>query len=216
MHNIIKVLYKISSKYAPSRNLSFGIVHIFKTLQLANSYEHISRSLLCKELGLGEGSIKTLIKHLKMHEMIVTNNSGTILTQKGKHILFQLLSLIPTETLIPKSSITLAKYNYSVRLKDSANLIGFGLEQRDEAIKLGAKGATTLLFSKGKFIIPGTDYDALNSEKVIRNILIQKLQPKDNDVIIIGSDDNNEIIAELASKSAALFTIKSHNDHKNF
>ena len=110
-----------------------------------------------------------------MHEMIVTNNSGTILTQKGKYILFELLSLIPSETFIPESSITLAKYNYSVRLKDSANLIGFGLEQRDEAIKLGAKGATTLLFSKGKFIIPGTDYDALNSEKLIRKILIQKI-----------------------------------------
>lgn len=96
MHNIIKLLYKISSRYAPSRNLSFGIVHIFKTLQLANFYGHISRSLLCKELGLGEGSIKTLIKHLKMSDMILTNNSGTILTKKGENILSELVLLIPS------------------------------------------------------------------------------------------------------------------------
>lgn len=216
MHNIIKLLYKISSKYAPSRNLSFGIVHIFKTLQLANFYGHTSRSILCKELGLGEGSIKTLIKHLKMSEMIMTKNSGTVLTKKGQDILLELLLLIPSETFIPKCSITLAKFNYCVLLKDSANLIGFGLEQRDEAIKLGARGATTLLFLKGKFIIPGTYYDALSSESEIRNLLVQKLKPSDNDVIIIGSDDNNKIVAELASKGAALFTIHSHNNHKKF
>jgi hypothetical protein len=147
-----------------------------------------------------------------MSEMISTNNSGTILTNKGKDILLELLSLIPSETLIPKSSITLAKFNYSVLLKDSANFIGFGLEQRDEAIKLGAKGATTLLFSSGKFIIPGTDYDALNSEIALQNLLVQKLKPKENDVIIIGSDDD-KITAELATKGAALFTIMSHKDH---
>ncbi|HSF49868.1 MAG TPA: DUF4443 domain-containing protein, partial [Nitrososphaeraceae archaeon] len=164
MQNPIKILSRISSKYAPSRNLSFGIAHIFKTLQLASAYGHISRSLLCKELNLGEGSVKTLIKHLKMNEMIITSQLGTILTNKGKVILRDLLTLIPSETIIPKSSITLGKFNYCVLLKNSAKLIGSGLEQRDEAIKLGATGATTLIFSNGKFLIPETEYDALNKE----------------------------------------------------
>ena len=75
MINPVKILNRISSKYAPCRNLSFGVVDIFKTLQLANVNGHISRSLLFKELRLGEGSVKTLIKHLKMHEMIITNKS---------------------------------------------------------------------------------------------------------------------------------------------
>jgi predicted transcriptional regulator len=213
MQNPIKILSRISSKYAPSRNLSFGIAHIFKTLQLASAYGHISRSLLCKELNLGEGSVKTLIKHLKMNEMIITSQLGTILTNKGKFILRDLLTLIPSETIIPKSSITLGKFNYCVLLKNSAKLIGSGLEQRDEAIKLGATGATTLIFSNGKFFIPETEYDALNKENIIRNLLIQKLKPKDNDVIIIGSDDNSNNTAELATKGAALFTMISPRYH---
>lgn len=213
MQNAIKILSRISSKYAPSRNLSFGIAHIFKTLQLASAYGHISRSLLCKELNLGEGSVKTLIKHLKMNEMIITSKSGTMLTNKGKVILRDLLTLIPSETIIPKSSITLGKFNYCVLLKNSAKLIGSGLEQRDEAIKLGATGATTLIFSNGKFLIPETEYDALNKENIIRNLLIQKLKPKDNDVIIIGSDDNSKNTAELATKGAALFTMISPRYH---
>lgn len=213
MQNPIKILSRISSKYAPSRNLSFGIAHIFKTLQLASAYGHISRSLLCKELNLGEGSVKTLIKHLKMNEMIITSKLGTMLTNKGKVILRDLLTLIPSETIIPKSSITLGKFNYCVLLKNSAKLIGSGLEQRDEAIKLGATGATTLIFSNGKFFIPETEYDALNKENIIRNLLIQKLKPKDNDVIIIGSDDNSKNTAELATKGAALFTMISPRYH---
>jgi len=213
MQNPIKILSRISSKYAPSRNLSFGIAHIFKTLQLASAYGHVSRSLLCKELNLGEGSVKTLIKHLKMNEMIITSKLGTMLTNKGKIILRDLLTLIPSETKIPKSSITLGKFNYCVLLKNSAKLIGSGLEQRDEAIKLGATGATTLIFSNGKFFIPETEYDALNKENIIRNLLIEKLKPKDNDVIIIGSDDNSKNTAELATKGAALFTMISPRYH---
>ena len=213
MQNPIKILSRISSKYSPSRNLSFGIAHIFKTLQLASAYGHVSRSLLCKELNLGEGSVKTLIRHLKMNEMIITSKLGTMLTNKGKIILRDLLTLIPSETKIPKSSITLGKFNYCVLLKNSAKLIGSGLEQRDEAIKLGATGATTLIFSNGKFFIPETEYDALNKENIIRNLLIEKLKPKDNDVIIIGSDDNNKNTAELATKGAALFTMISPRYH---
>lgn len=209
MQNPIKILRRISSKYAPSRNLSFGIVHIFKTLQLASVHGHISRSFLCKELSIGEGSVKTLVKHLKMNEMIITSKSGTILTNKGKVILRDLLTLIPSETIIPKSSITLGKFNYCVLLKNSARLVGSGLEQRDEAIKLGATGATTLIFSNGKFLIPETEYDALDREDIIRDLLIQKLKPKDNDVILIGSDDDSKITAELATKGAALFTMMS-------
>jgi hypothetical protein len=94
-------------------------------------------------------------------------------------------------------------------LKNSARLIGSGLEQRDEAIKLGATGATTLIFSNGKFLIPETEYDALDRENIIRDLLTEKLKPKDNDVIIIGSDDNSKITAELATKGAALFTMMS-------
>ncbi|MGI9012036.1 MAG: DUF4443 domain-containing protein [Nitrososphaeraceae archaeon] len=49
------------------------------------------------------------------------------------------------ETVIPKSSITVGKFNYVVLVKNIANSIRSGIEQRDVAIKSGAMGATTLL-----------------------------------------------------------------------
>jgi hypothetical protein len=53
MHTYVKALTQIATRYAPSRMLSFELVHIFKVFQLLNKNEHVSRSLLCKELSLG-------------------------------------------------------------------------------------------------------------------------------------------------------------------
>lgn len=213
MHVYIKTLQEISSRYAPSRILSFDIAHIFKALQLIETRGHISRDLLCEELNLGEGSIKTLVKHLKMENMIETSNAGTKMSDKGKKFFEELLSSIPTECRIPECSIALGKFNYAILLKRLSFAIKSGVEQRDAAIKMGGMGATTLLFRKGKFMMPTTNYDSLKKEPHIRRLLTEKLNPKDGDVIIIGSDDKHERIAELAAKCAALLTVRNHDKH---
>jgi len=64
MHKYVRTLTKIASRYAPSRILSFDSTHVIKVLQLLEEEGHVSRNLLCQELSLGEGSIKTLVKHL--------------------------------------------------------------------------------------------------------------------------------------------------------
>jgi hypothetical protein len=58
MHTYIKALYKVAGKYAPSRNISIDIVHIFKTLQLVDERGHVSRGLISKEQTLGGGVVK--------------------------------------------------------------------------------------------------------------------------------------------------------------
>ena len=213
MHTYVKLLEKVSNQYSPARQLSFGIGHIFKALQLAKQNGHISRDLLGKELTLGGGSIKTLVKYLKTTDMIKTSNAGTILSEEGERIISQILQHIPKETSIPKSSLTVGKFNYAVLVKNIANSIRSGIEQRDIAIKSGATGATTLIFKDGKFLVPKTNFDALADELNMQKILMENLQPNDNDVIIIGSDNISKQNAELAAKNAALFTIMNHLKH---
>ena len=56
MHTYIKTLQQISTRYAPSRILSFDIAHVFKALQLMETRGHVSRDILCGNiitLGLG-------------------------------------------------------------------------------------------------------------------------------------------------------------------
>jgi hypothetical protein len=218
MHMYVKVLTKISSKYAPSRMLSFELMHVFKVFQLLDKNEHVSRTLLCQELALGEGSIRTLVKHLKMQSLVKSTNAGTRLTEKGKVLSSELLKSIPSESIMPKCSIALGKFNYVVLLKNYSFAIRSGIEQRDAAIKMGALGATTLLYKDHKFVMPGAynSKDSLKKESDIANLLINKLKPEDNDVIIIGSDNKNLRIAEFGAKNAALFTMMDHETHRGF
>jgi hypothetical protein len=210
MNTYFKLLEEVYHQNISSRQLSFGIGHIFKALQLAKLNGHISRDLLKKELSLGEGSIKTLVKHLKTTNIIMTSNAGTILTDTGERIISQILLHIPKETIIPKSSITVGKFNYVVLVKNIAHSIRSGIEQRDIAIKSGAMGATTLIFKDGKFLISGTNFNALVDELYVQKMLIENLHPNNNDVIIIGSDNHNKQHAEIAAKNAALFTLMNN------
>ena len=79
-------------------------------------------------------------------------------------------------------------------------LLRSGIEQRDAAIKMGASGATTLLFKENKFVIPGTNYNSLIKEPRIAKILIENLKPENGDVIIIGSALEDIRTAERAER----------------
>ena len=215
MHTYVRTLQTISSRYAPSRILSFDMAHIFKALQIIEDRGHTSRTLLCQELNLGEGSVRTLIKHLKMKELIETSNAGTKMSEEGKRFFAEILSCLPKGCSLPKCSIALGKYNYVVLLKQLSFAVKSGIEQRDASIKMGALGATTLLFSKGRFVMPNTNimFDPLKNEPAIHELLMKKLEPVEGDVIIIGSDDINRQTAELAAKNAALLTLINHKKH---
>jgi hypothetical protein len=212
MHQVMRLLFKIAARYAPSRMLSFDLVHVFKTMQLLAIKERISRSLLIQELALGEGSVKTLVKHMKMEGLIENSNAGMWFTNKGRTVYSKLHSSIPKEMDIPKCSAAVGKFNYAVLVKDIAYAIRSGIEQRDEAIRAGAVGATTMIFRNSRLLIPGTHEDLLRNDQKIHSLILKKLQPEDNDVIIIGSSENMKT-AEMAAKSAALFTIADHEKH---
>jgi uncharacterized protein DUF4443/transcription factor-like protein len=215
MHMLINALTKVASKYAPSRGLSFGVVHIFKTLQLMDRDGHVGREQLCKELGLGEGSIKTLVKHLKMNNLVKTSNRGTRMTERGQAIFSELIASMPAEKSLPRCSVALGRFNHAVLIKELGYAVKSGIEQRDAAIKVGGIGATTLLYIDNKFVMPtaGRSQDSLRKDADIRSLLLDGLNPEQGDIIIVGSADTDRRTAELAAKNAALFTIVDHEKH---
>ena len=212
MHQIIRTLSRVADRYAPSRILTFDLVHVFKCMQLMEGNNRISRAVLMDELGLGEGSVKTLVKHLKMNNLIENSNAGMWLTNKGKSIYSKLHAVIPSEISLPACSITVGKFNFAVLIKNHVRNIGTGIEQRDAAIKIGAVGATTLIFEKGKFLMPDRNQVALRKDPKIYATLMEKLKPEDNDVVIIGSAGDRKT-AEMAAKNAALQTVAEHEKH---
>jgi predicted transcriptional regulator len=212
MHNVIKTLTQVANRYAPSRMLSFEEAHVFRALQLMGKHGRISRLLLTEELNLGEGSIKTMVKHLKMQGLVETSKAGMWMTDKGLRLYSKLNESIPSEMDIPQCSIGLGKYNHVVLIKGLESEIGSGVEQRDTAIKMGATGATTLLYREEKFYMPNRNQDSLRSDFKIRKSIIETLRPEESDVIIIGSAEKKKI-AEIATKQTALITIANHHKH---
>jgi uncharacterized protein DUF4443 len=57
-----------------------------------------------------------------------------------------------------------------------------GIEQRDVAIKMGALGATTLIYKDNKITMPGeynNNNNFIQKEPHVTNLLIDKLKPQD-------------------------------------
>ena len=213
MHTYVRTLQKVASRIAPSRILSFEMVHVLVTLQLIQERGHVSRHTLCKKLDLGEGTVKTLVKHLKIYDLIETDKTGTRISTKGSKLLSELLLSIPAEMSISTCSVALGKFNYAILIKQMSYVIRSGIEQRDAAIKMNALGATTLVYKDDKFMIPNTNFNALHREQKLHTLLVDGLKPEEGDVLIIGSDNTSERAAEFAAKSAALVTIMNHEKH---
>ena len=213
MHMLLKGLARVASRYAPSRPLSFDVVHIFKTFQVIERDGHASRASLGKDLALGQGVIRTLVRHMKAADLIETTNGGTKMTKRGKAVYDELARAVSAETPLPTCSVAVGKFNYAVLLKSLSYSIKSGVEQRDAAIRQGATGATTLLFSDGRFLMPNSSTDSLRNEPKIKKVLLEKLKPEDGDAVIIGTSDKSLIVSEIAAKHAALDTLSSHEKH---
>ncbi len=209
---LLEVIERVASKIAPGRAPSFNEAQVVKALEIIGFYGTVGRIRLSKELELGEGATRTLLKHLKKEGLIEGSRRGVMFSKQGNRLFSNLRSKISEGTDIPYSPITVGPFNIAVLVRDTAHRVKRGVEQRDTAIKAGALGATTLIFSNNKLTMPSNE-EAFKDLSPIDNILASKLNPKENDVIIVGSGENKRI-AEIGAKMAALKLLKSHNEKK--
>lgn len=206
MYKQIKTLQNIVTRNGSSRVLSFSAPHVFKALQLLNNQKYVSRATFCKELQMGEGAVKTLIKHLKQDEIVNSIRAGTFLTPKGEKFTKKFLDVITSQCKIESCNIAREKYNHAILVKNYAKIICNGMDQRDFAIMYGAKSATTLSFENNQFVFPNENKDALDDNSKTKEILLEKLIPKENDIVIIASSDDS-FVAEISAINSVLCTL---------
>ena len=192
MVNLFKDLIDVRASYSP--------VHIVKILFLL-SEKPIGRFQLMKEMEMKEATIKTLVKRLKKNKLIEPSTKGNLLTKKGNDLLKKILTKISRPIEIDMTDYTVGKFNTAILVKNSSKKVRFGIEQRDEAIKMGADGATTLICSDNKLVFPGLDRNIVNLEKTLRKFF----KFENGDVIIIGSGSTKKISEEASIKVALSF-----------
>ncbi|KPV63450.1 MAG: hypothetical protein AOA66_0926 [Candidatus Bathyarchaeota archaeon BA2] len=200
---MLSTIERVTRKIAPGRAPSFTEAHVIKALKIIGGREAVGRIRLSKELELGEGVTRTLVKHLKNEGIIEVSRSGIVLSEYGEKLFSDLGSRISEGVEVPPSPLTVGPFNIAVLVRDAAGVVKMGLEQRDTAIKAGALGATTLIFSRNRLTMPSMEkIDVFKGISSIHEMLISKLNPKENDVIVIGSGENKRL-AELGAKMAA-------------
>jgi predicted transcriptional regulator len=204
----LDIIEGVTRKIAPGPTPSFNEAHVIKTLELIDNHRILGRIKLSKELRLGEGTTRTLLNHLKKEGIIQSSRKGVSLSPYGEKIVSELKSRLSPGVVIPPSPITFGSFNVAILVRDSAQSVGSGMEQRDAAIKSGATGATTLVFSNNKLSLPTGEENLSKSLPLLHDDLVKKLNPNENCVIIVGSGESKEI-AEIGAKMAAIKLIKT-------
>jgi len=207
---LLEVIERVTRKIAPGPAPSFNEAHVVKALEIIGDYRVVGRIRLSKELGLGEGTTRTLLKHLKNEGIIQSSRSGIVFSEEGKMLFSDLRSKISEGIDVASSPLTVGSFNIGILVRDSAKAVGSGMEQRDTAIKSGASGATTLIFSSNKLSLPTGEENLSESMPELHDKLVTQFKPKENDVIIVGCGENRET-AEIGAKMAAIKLLKNNN-----
>jgi len=186
-----------SSYFAGGPTPKFSFYHIWKAYQVIETQGPVGRKALADALQIGEGSTRTILDKMIREGSVENTRRGAVLTERGRKRLET--SGIVTQP-IELEGITIGKHNCAVLVKGMAERIKLGCEQRDEAVRTGALGATTLLVREGKLVFPGDD-NFPDQESVAP--LKRLFDLEDGDVIVIGSGFSYEA-AEKGAVTAAL------------
>lgn len=169
-------LKKFLKTFEVDKRSDYTIIDIVRIL-IALNKKPMGRINLMKELGLGEATIKTMIKRLKGEGVVNYSTKGQVLTKKGRLIAEEFARKISSFHDIEIPSISKTSCIVFV-VRNSASKVKLGIEQRDEGMKLGVN-IITLVYEGGKVRFPGTGETVKDIE--------EKMDLKGGDVIIISS-----------------------------
>jgi len=186
-----QLLEKIASERAPGPSPSFSLFHILKAMEIM-AEQPIGRGMLAENLKVGEGVVRTIINRLQKAGLITISKAGCVLTKKGLSLWKEYRAIFKEKIEIGKNELTLAEYNFAILVKNHAHKVKSGMEQRDAAVMVGARSATTLLFRGQRLIIPSVSDNVAQDFPKAANQILKLLKPEENDVIIIASANTPE------------------------
>jgi hypothetical protein len=168
---------------------------VYWALHLLSGGKRMGRKKLADSIGVGEGSMRRIIDTLREWEMITIKQTGIMITKSGQGFLNELPMRVVDVDL---GDSVVGKHQQGVMITDVASKIGNGMQQRDAGIRAGAEGCTTLVIRNGALMVP-PDWNVDRNDPERAAKIRKETGITENDVIIVGSSDN-----EHAAVSAAL------------
>ena len=194
-------------KHEPGPSPGYGKAHALLAFITIAGAGAIGRQALARNSGLGEGSIRTVLKRFRRERYVTADASGCHLTDSGKRLYRSISSRLTPVLPLEASNLVVGRFQVAVLVRSATDSVGSGIDQRDSAVRLGAEGATTYLIRSEKFAIPGGSADCEKdfpgkAWSTLRGVL----KPNNGDVVILcGARD--EGTAKLGALAAALTLI---------
>ncbi len=189
---------------------SFMQVDLFRTLWVLGQGK-ISRKALSQKLGIGEGSTRSILTHFSKRKIVKITQQGCSLTVAGRTVLSEIKHAVIKISKAKSSPITFYQPAFGIHLKGLAHKLNKGLEERDEAIRAGAFGATVLVVKKGRFAFPGLRNNDFASVEIAKE-LKDEFDSKNGDVLIL-SYSHNALAAERGAWNAAAYLLKKRGNN---
>ncbi len=186
-----ELLEKIAAEKVSGPPPTFSVLHMVLAMELI-AERNIGRNKLADNLSVGEGAIRTIIRRLKDSGLIEISKSGCALTEKGSGFWKKYTAVFKKKVEFGKSELALSDHNFIILVRKHGLKIRSGMDQRDAAIMVGAKSATTIIFKNGRLAIPSVSNDVAKDFPKTAAKIIELLEPHENDAIVIGSGDTSE------------------------
>ncbi|MBC7126765.1 MAG: DUF4443 domain-containing protein [Candidatus Methanosuratincola petrocarbonis] len=159
-------------------------VHVIKALLIIESSKSVGRVMLSRVLGIGEGSVRTIIKRLQQQSLIsIDSIGGCALTPVGREVLGQIKKGMVSSGSIDLSGmgVTYPSFALQVNLDVSAHSV---LKLRDVAIRWGAEGAIVFHFSGGRIVVPSITDDLSQTSPSTHYELMSRFRLQDGDYVL--------------------------------
>lgn len=162
---------------------SFTDTHVVKAL-LHLEAGPLGRKRLTQALGVGEGSVRTIIKRLDEQGLITSSPTGHSLTEAGRRQVYRLMERFTKPAAFDSGGL-LPGVQSAVVVKRPTAVSAVAL--RDAALKAGAEGAVTVFFDGGiRFL--GGGLEASGYPRFLENLSSLELKPGYAAVIGFSSD----------------------------
>lgn len=203
--SFIGQLTKPESPRGPSP--AYSPTHVIKVLLILDSEQTMGRITLSKRLGVGEGSVRTIIKKLvELSVISVDAVGGCHLTDVGNSLVAELKKTIVAITDIDLQEMGIALASKAIQLR-GLSLSGSPFTRlRDIAVRNGAEGMVIFIYKDGNFTFPlMTEVVAKDYPRIAAH-LKSVFSLNEGDVVFIAFSKES-LLAEQAVLSAAISLI---------
>lgn len=171
----------------------------FLLLEMVSRNHGMSRRELSRSLGLGEGSVRTLVEKLKESDLLCVKQTGITIRPQGSEIL---RSLGMRTVEISVGEYVMGDHQFGAIVNDSSEKVFNGIDQRNIVIRTGGEGCTTWVNRDGRTIML-PDWDVDIHDPSLSKTIRDNAKMGDGDVLIVAGGDT-ERVAMISAVTAAL------------